>query len=570
MKKAVGRGRPFVRAGVLLLAAGALSAAAPQADLAIRRARVWTGDTKKPWAQAVAVAGGRIAAVGTDGEIAAWVGPSTRVIDGRGAAVIPGLIDAHFHLLDLSTTGGDVPLNLRFIAGRKELGDLLKDHARTVPEGAWIFGEGWDERKWGGEPPSKAWIDGATPRHPVWLLSARGDSGLANSAALREAGIGPETAEQPASGIVRDRGGKPTGLISGGPMWLMDRVFADKASGAAGREAEETMGRLAALGVTSVQHTGNWQELLVFQHLRRMGRLKTRIYAGVPLPAWVRMRDYVASYGRGDDWLHWGALKLFKMTWTPLPATDRAGRLDRWAVQPSADEVYGWFAGAARANLQTMVHAGGLEILRIYERVRKELEPKDPRFRIEHAHDVPPDWIALYAPAGVIASVQPPLLAHIDDRTAAGAAPPRHLFPCREFLDAGVRIVLGTDAVTASPLTSPFEVLAEAVERPGPDGRRMTLEQALAAYTRDAAYAEFSEGVKGTLEAGKLADLVLLEEDIFAAPAAELRRARVRLTIIDGRIAYDAASPDRGATPASKAVIEPRRPPTASTSGKCG
>jgi hypothetical protein len=232
------------------------------------------------------------------------------------------------------------------------------------------------------------------------------------------------------------------------------------------------------------------------------------------------------------------------MTWTPLPANDRAGRLDRWAVQPSADEVYGWFAGAARANLQTMVHAGGLEILRIYERVRKELAPKDPRFRIEHAHDVPPDWIALYASAGVIASVQPPLLAHIDDRTGAGAAAPRHLFPCRELLDAGVRIVLGTDAVTASPLTSPFEVLAEAVERPGPDGRRMTLEQALAAYTRDAAYAEFAEGVKGTLEAGKLADLVLLEEDIFAAPAAELRRARVRLTIIDGRIAYGADSLD--------------------------
>ncbi len=326
-------------------------------------------------------------------------------------------------------------------------------------------------------------------------------------------------------------------------MSLMDRVFADKAFESAAREAEATMGRLAALGVTSVHHTGNWQELLVFQRLHRTGRLKTRIYAGVPLPAWVRMRDYVASHGRGDDWLHWGALKLFKMTWTAEPATDRGGRRDRWAVQPSADEVYGWFAGATRAGLQTTVHAGGLEILQIYERIQRELKPKDPRFRIEHAHDLPPDWIALYASAGVIASVQPPLLAPIDDRTRAGAAPPRHLFPCRELLDAGVKIVLGTDAITASPLTSPFEVMAEAVERPGPDGRRLTLEQALVAYTRDAAYAEFSEGVKGTLEAGKLADLVLLDRDIFAAPAAELRRTRVRLTVIDGRIAYDLDSP---------------------------
>jgi hypothetical protein len=217
-------------------------------------------------------------------------------------------------------------------------------------------------------------------------------------------------------------------------------------------------------------------------------------------------------------------------------------------VQPSADEVYGWFAGAARAGLQTMVHAGGLEILRIYERVGKQVKAGNPRFRIEHAHDVPPDWIALYASAGVIASAQPPLLAHIDDRTRGGAAPPRHLFPCRELLDAGVRIVLGTDAVTASPLTSPFEVLAEAVERPGPDGRRLTLEQALVAYTRDAAYAEFSEDVKGTLEAGKLADLVLLDRDIFAAPSAELRRARVRLTVIDGRIAHDLDGPAGGTT----------------------
>jgi len=544
----IGRSRAFVIAGILLLTAGALTAAAPQADLAIRNARVWTGNPQEPWARAVAVAGGRIAAVGTDGEIATWVGPSTRVVDGRGAALLPGLIDAHFHLLDLSTTAGEVPLNLLFAAGRDEFVEILKGYARTVPEGTWIFGEGWDERKWGGEPPSKAWIDGVTPRHPVWLLNWNGDSGLANSAALREAGIGRETAEPPPEGIVRGRGGEPTGLIRGGPMSLMDRVFADKAFESAGREAEATMGRLAALGVTSVHHTGNWQELLVFERLRRTGRLKTRIYAGLPLPAWVRMRDYVASHGRGDDWLRWGSLKLFRTTWTPGPAANRSGSRDRWAVQPSAGEVYDWFAGAARAGLQTMVHAGGLEVLRFYGRIMRQVKPRDPRFRIEHAHDVPPDWIALYASAGVIASVQPPLLAHIDDRTRAGAAPPRHLFPCRKLLDAGVKVVLGTDAVTASPLTSPFEVMAEAVERPGPDGRRLTLEQALVAYTRDAAYAEFSEGVKGTLEAGKLADLVLLDRDIFAAPAAELRRTRVRLTVIDGRIAYDLDNPAGGIT----------------------
>ncbi|MGZ5424645.1 MAG: amidohydrolase [Candidatus Aminicenantales bacterium] len=548
MSGKIGRLRLSAGIAVLLLAAGSLTASDPKADLAIRNAHVWTGDPNRPWAQAVAVAGGRILAVGANDDIGAWVGPSTRVVDGRGAALLPGLIDTHYHLLDLSTTGGEVPLNLRFVAGREELVAILASQAQEVPEGTWIFGEGWDERKWGGELPSKAWIDRVTPRHPVWLLNAIGDSGLANSAALREAGIGRDTVEPPLEGIFRDRNRDPTGLIRGGPMWLMDRALAEKISGPAGNKAEVTMNRLAALGVTSVHHTGNWQELLIFQWLQTTRRLKTRIYVGVPLPAWVRMRDYAASHGRGDAWLHWGSLKLFKTTWTPGPAVDKAGRRDRWAVQPSADEVYGWFAGATQAGLQTMVHAGGYEVLKIYERISKELKPKDPRFRIEHAHDVPPEWIALYAAAGVVASVQPPLLAHIDDRTLAGVAPPRHVFPCRELLDAGVRIVLGTDAVTASPLLSPFEVLAEAVERPGPDGRRLTLEQALVAYTRDAAYAEFSEDMKGTLEPGKLADLILLDQDIFAAPITDLRQTQVRLTVVDGRIVHDLDRPAGRAT----------------------
>ncbi|HSQ79210.1 MAG TPA: amidohydrolase family protein, partial [Candidatus Bathyarchaeia archaeon] len=302
---------------------------------------------------------------------------------------------------------------------------------------------------------------------------------------------------------------------------------------------EGTMAKLSALGVTSVHHTGNWLELLVFQELRRKERLKVRIYAGVPMPSWIRLKDYVEAHGRGDDWLHWGALKLFRAIWTDAPATDASGRRDRWAVLPSAAEVAGWFAGAARAGLQAMVHAGGYEVLKICDRIARDIRPADPRFRIEHAHDLPPDQIALYASAGVIASVQPPLLAHFDEKTWAGAAPPDHLFPCRDLLEAGVHIALGTDAITASPLLSPFEVLAEAIERPGPDGRRLSLEQALAAYTRDAAFAEFGETVKGTIKAGKLADLVLADGEIFGMSAQELRRTKVRLTVLDGRIVHD-------------------------------
>jgi predicted amidohydrolase YtcJ len=362
--------------------------------------------------------------------------------------------------------------------------------------------------------------------------------GLANSAALRAAGITGDTAEPPAGGIVRDSRGEPTGLIRGGPMWLIDSVLAKMAGDKADGPAEEVMRRLAAFGVTSVQHTGSWQELLTLQRLRREGKLKTRIYAGVPIVEWTRLRDYVQAHGRGDSWLHWGTLKLFKNGYIETPGRSADASKDRWTVEPTADEVYEWFAGASRAGLQIQVHAGGYHTLKIYERIHDEMHLPDSRFRIEHAHDVPPDWILLYAKAGVIASIQPPLLSHIDIRTANGAPSPQNLFPCRRLLDAGVKIVMGTDAIGASPLTSTFEVIQTALTRPGPDGRVLTLEQCLRAYTLDAAYAEFGEKEKGSIEPGKLADLVLLDRDILSSPVSTLDQTKVRMTVLGGRIAY--------------------------------
>jgi predicted amidohydrolase YtcJ len=235
------------------------------------------------------------------------------------------------------------------------------------------------------------------------------------------------------------------------------------------------------------------------------------------------------------------------MSWTQAPVLDRSGRPDRWSSLPTEADVYGWFEGATRAGLPIMVHAGGLEILKIFNRVHNAVHPRDPRFRIEHAHDVPSGWFSLYAAAQVIASVQPPLLAAFD-RGESGDPPPGDLFPCRLLLDAGVKIVLGTDSVTATPLTSPFEVMALAMARPGPDGRRLTLEQCLNAYTLDAAFAEFSEGDKGTLEAGKLADFILLDRDLFQSSAESLASVRVLMTVLDGRIVHEVGQEPSGAS----------------------
>ena len=195
------------------------------------------------------------------------------------------------------------------MAGRQDFAAHVARAAANAPEGGWIIGEGWDERKWGGELPSKDWIDQVSPRNPVWLTRDLGGAGLANSLALKAAGISSSTNEPPAGGIVRDIRGEPTGLIRGGPMWLIDAVFAERDREAVDRQLEQNMKALAGIGVTSVHHTGNWQELLAFQRLRKAERLRVRIYAGVPFPGWERLRDYVAAHGRGDSWLHWGGLE---------------------------------------------------------------------------------------------------------------------------------------------------------------------------------------------------------------------------------------------------------------------
>lgn len=524
--------------GLHSFVAGSAPAAPPGGEptLAIVNARVWTADPRRPRAEAVVVAGDRILFVGSNDEIRALSKPSTSVIDAHGHTVLPGLIDAHFHILNLVER--QAPLGLHFVASRSEFVKEVADAAAQAPPGSWVLGEGWDERKWGGPLPSRAWIDAVTPRNPVWLIGEKGGTGLANSLALAAAGVEGARVEPLPNGIARDRSGTATGLVRGGAMRLVDAVLVASERARAEGDAIGVAESLLRLGVTSVHHSGNWKELLVLDGLRQQGRLGVRVYAAVPLPAWERLRDFVAERGRGDAWLRWGGLKLFAHKWTTQPHSVRNGRLDRYAVQPTAAEAYAWFAGATRAGLQIMVHAGGIEHLRFFDRVRSELDLADLRFRIEHAHDVGPAERALYARAGVIASVQPVLLWHVDRHTEAGAPPPRHLFPCRELLDSGVRIAFGTDAITASRLTSPFRSIRVALERPGPDGRTLTLEQCLRAHTADAAFAEFAEAEKGTLEPGKLADLVVLDRDLFATEAAALDETAVTATVVGGRVAY--------------------------------
>ena len=527
--------------------------------------RVWTGDPARPWAEALAFRDDRVTAVGTTADIRARAG-RTGEIDARGGLVAPGFIDSHLHLL----AGGFrlTEVRLRDASSRDQLVERLRSYVATVPAGTWITGGDWDHESWGGEVPSRAWIDGVTPDHPVWITRFDGHMALANSLALRMAGVSAVTVDIDGGTIVRDPAGAPTGLLKDNAMKLVDRVVSKPQALQEDQALAAAMAYLAARGVTSVHHMGSvpqsatWSDLHAFRRARDAGRLRTRVYASVPLFNWreladvVRSRDFGGQDGRGDDWLRIGALKgfvdgslgsrtaAFHEPYTDAP--DNCGLL----VQPP-EELEAWIAGADRHGLHPVVHAIGDRantlLLDIFERVARDNGPRDRRFRIEHAQHLRPDDIPRFRRLGVIASMQP--YHAIDDgrwaERAIGPARTATTYACRSLLDAGAAVIFGSDWFVAPP--TPIEGLHAAVTRRTLDGRhpggwvpaqRITLDEALRAYTLTAASGSFEEQVKGRLAPGFLADVVVLDRDLFTMPSADLRDAGVVTTIAGGEVVY--------------------------------
>ncbi|HEX2091492.1 MAG TPA: amidohydrolase, partial [Longimicrobiaceae bacterium] len=408
---------PAVAVPLALLAACAPRAPAPTpspADLVVVNARVWTGDPARPEARALAVRGGRIAAVGPDAEVRGTIGPETRVVDAGGGMLVPGFIDTHVHFV----TGGFrlASVQLRDARTPAEFIARIRDFARTVPPGTWITGGDWDHEQWGGELPRRDWIDSVTASHPVWVNRLDGHMALANTAALRTAGVTRETPEVPGGTIVRTTGGEPTGVLKDNAMSLVSRVVPDPSAGMNDRALDAAMRYVAARGVTSVHNLGSWTDLATFRRAHAAGGLLTRIYAAVPLDDWERLRDTVAARGRGDEWLRIGGLKGFvdgslgSHTAAFLaPFTDTPD--DSGLLVNTPQELYRWTSGADRAGLQVMVHAIGDRANRlqldIFERVARENGPRDRRFRIEHAQHVAPADLPRFGALGVIPSMQP-------------------------------------------------------------------------------------------------------------------------------------------------------------------
>jgi predicted amidohydrolase YtcJ len=381
---------------------------------------------------------------------------------------------------------------------------------------------------------------------------------LANTAALRAAGVTTDTADVDGGTIVRDVRGEPTGIFKDNAQSLVARAVPAPTEEEQDRALDAAMRYVAANGVTSVHNMGSWNDLAIFNRAHARSALRTRIYAAVPLATWARLRDTIATRSRGDHWLRIGALKGFV---DGSLGSHTAAMLEPYSDSPDdrglfvnyPNDLHAWTSGADAAGLHVIVHAIGDHAIRvqldIFEQVEREHVARDRRFRIEHAQHVAAADVPRFAQLHVIASMQP-YHAIDDGRWADRVIGPHRAaeaYPCRSLLDAGARLAFGSDWFVA-PAT-PLEGIYAAVTRCTLDGahpggwhpeQRITVEEALRAYTRDAAFASFEETDKGTLARGTLADFVVIDRDITQIPPETIRDARVMMTVVGGRIVHDA------------------------------
>lgn len=523
--------------------------------IAVVNGIVWTGEPDKPWAEAVALSGDRIAAVGSTAEIRHGVSPQTKVIDARGGMVVPGFIDSHVHFL----AGGMnlASVQLRDAKTPSDFISRIKAFAATVPRGTWITGGDWDHENWGGELPQRSWIDSITPNNPVWINRLDGHMALANSAAMRAAAVPMSGGDIAGGTITRDASGQPSGIFKDNAQELIDRAVPDPDPAMLDRALDAAMTYANERGVTSVDHMGTWSDLAVFERAHRAGKLRTRIYAAVPLSTWARLRDTVAARGRGDSWLRIGGLKGFvdgslgsHTAAMMQPFTDAPG--DSGLLVNTPENLYSWVSNADKASLHVIVHAIGDRAINlqlgIFERVERENGARDRRFRIEHAQHIAPTDIPRFGKLGVIPSMQP--YHAIDDGRWAekviGPERARTTYAFRALRDTHARLAFGSDWPVA-PAT-PLEGIYAAVTRRTLDDKhpggwipeeKITVEDALRAYTSGGAYASFEEREKGSLAPGKLADVVIIDRDLTKIAPETIRDAKIDYTIAGGRIVYD-------------------------------
>ncbi len=541
------------------------------ATLVLRNGNIVTVDDRRPHAQAIAVRGDKILAVGTNAEMEKYVGRSTQVIDLQGRLAIPGFIEGHGHFTGIGAAKRN--LDLMKVRNWDEILAMVAEAAQKAKPGEWILGRGWHQEKWDKVPqpnvegfPTHESLDKVSPNNPVLLTHASGHAGFANGKALELAGITSKTPDPPGGEILKDARGKPTGLLRETAQGLVRRALEEAQSkltpeerlAIARKEIELAVEECLSKGITSFQDAGS--------SFATVDLLKTMVDEGkLGVRLWVMLRESVdrleanlAQYrmvNYGDSRL---TVRAIKRSIDGALGPRGAWLLEPYADLPSStglnttpvDEIKRVAQLAMQHGYQLCVHAIGdranRETLNIFEEAFKNNpDKKDLRWRVEHAQHLHPADIPRFGQLGVIASMQgihctsdaPYVLARLGAKRAEEGA-----YVWRALMQSGALIVNGTDAPVED--VNPIECFYASVSRKLKDGstfypnQRMTREEALKSYTINAAYGAFEENIKGSLTPGKLADIVVLSKDILTVPEEEIPSTEVLYTIVGGKVMY--------------------------------
>jgi predicted amidohydrolase YtcJ len=561
---------PAIMAGGLVMCAlsSTLSKAQTDADLVLAHGKIWTENAQEPEAQALAIKGNRIAAVGSDDSILKFAGPHTKVLDLKGRRVVPGFNDAHVHFY----MGGDglTSVQLHEATSPEQFRKLIANFVGKRKKGEWILNGNWDHERWTPpQLPNHQLIDDVAPENPVFVNRSDGHMCLANALAMKLAGVDKTTKDVPGGVIVRDAEGNPTGIFKDAAKNLIERVMPQPSQEHIINSILAAQEYAARNGVTSVQDMGVYtaqgvdatvEVIRAYQILQKQGKLKIRISTHIPLPEWRRDASAGVMAALGNDMIRVGALKSFAdgslgstTAWFFEPYTDApetSGIPSDELLRP--DQMYENMKAADAAGLQIAVHAIGdranNSILNLFERLEKENPSWDRRLRIEHAQHLRPSDVPRFAQLHVIASVQP--YHAIDDGRWAdqriGAERVKTTYAFRSLLDAKVVLAFGSDWFVA-PISPLMGIYAATTRRTldgrHPDGwvpeQRISVPEAVHAYTMGSAYAAMEESIKGSLEPGKLADLAVLSDDIFHISPVQIQNAEVDTTIFDGQVIFE-------------------------------
>jgi predicted amidohydrolase YtcJ len=546
------------------------------ADSILLRGRIYTLDSRHPWAEALAIRDGKIMAVGSDREISRLRGTSTKVIDAKHRLVLPGFTDCHTHFME-----GSLLLQEIFLNGVKTIPEIqsrVKTYAAAHPNEAWLLGRGWNYPVFAPSGmPDKRYLDEIVPDRPVYLDGFDGHTWWANSKALEIAHITKDTPDPPGGSFVRDpKTREPTGAIKEDAADAIIRHVIPEPSHEqklkilmAGIELANQFGVTRVHGLTEIDALrDDLHNVDLIQELQRDGKLTLRFYLGYrvdpPEVTEQQLHEIIEARDRyHDDWIAAGAVKFFM---DGVIETHTAAMLAPYSDDPSLSGQMFWdsekykkgVAELDRRGIQVFTHAIGDKAIRTaldaYENAAQVNGTKDARHRVEHIEDVSADDIPRFGKLGVIASMQP-LHAYPDDDTLKSWAPnvgserAQRAWAFHSIQAAGGVLAFGSDWPVVT--LSPWEGLQNAVTRQTTDGEpkggwipseRISLADAIKGYTLNAAFAGHREKTEGSLESGKLADLIVVSQDLFKVDPLKIGETKVLLTMVGGRVVYTATS----------------------------